>query len=283
MKLRPYFPAFALAIAALVSGCQQPAPPANNAAPAPASTSKPAEPVRGYVRALHLVPGLGPLSITVNEVKIAAGLTYGNGAPFAGVHDDRVKIAAFGGDGKRVAGPIPVRLKGGEDLTVLVTGVPGDVALLPWKHKNHGPVAGKAKVAVVHAAKALPAVDILLDGKSFRRNVKFGIATDYITLAPGRHVMQVTYDKSIEPTVIEQEQPLVITKDDEGNILAVEQPTPIQQVIPQKRIVTLTQDLDLAAGKVYSVALFHDEGKRPRLRVMEDKFTPDVVRAPGAD
>lgn len=283
MKLRSYLQWPLLAVPFIFAGCQPAAPPPNNAAPAPASTSKPAEPVRGYVRALHLVPGLGPLSITANEAKVATGLTYGNGAPFVGVHDERVKIAAFGGDGKRVAGPVPIRLKGGEDLTVLVTGVPGDEVLLPWKHKNHGPVAGKAKVALVHAAKALPAVDIAIDGGSFRRNVKFGIATDYTTLAPGKHVMQVTYDKSIEPTVIQQEQPLVITKDTEGNILAVEQPTPIQQVIPQKRIITLTQELDLGAGKVYSVALFHDEGKRPKLRVMEDKFTPDVVRAPAAD
>jgi hypothetical protein len=253
-----------------------------NAAPAPASTSKPAQPVRGYARALHAVPGAGTLSLSADGEKFAAG-NYGDATPFAGIHAEKVKFSAFGSDGKKVAGPMALSLDGGEDVTVLVTGVPGDVVLLPWKHKNRGPEKGKAKLAFVHSAKALPAIDMKIDGQSFRRNVKFGIATDYTVLSPGRHQIQVTYDKSAAPQIVEVEQPAVITQDSTGNILSVEQPTPIQTAIPRSQTVTLTQDVDLAAGKVYSLAVFTGAAKLPKVRLMEDKFVPEVVRADDAD
>jgi hypothetical protein len=277
--------AFALLSGALlVSGCadngaQQ---TANNAAPAPASTSKPAQPVRGYLRALHAVPGMGTLSLTADAQKFASA-DYGNVGPFEGVHAERVKVSAYGSDGKKVAGPMSLSLDGGDDVTVLVTGVPGDVVLMPWKHKNGGPEKNKSKIAFVHSAKALPPVDLRLDGKSFRREVKFGIATDYTTLTPGDHQIQVMYDKSLAPQITEVEQPTVITKDETGNVLSIEQPTPFQTVVPRKQIVTLTQDVTLEAGKVYSVAVFHDGAQIPKIRLMEDKFVPEVVRAAPAE
>ncbi len=254
---------------------------ANNAAPVSAATSKPAEPVRGYLRALHAVPGAGTLSFTADAEKFASS-DYGDATPFAGIHAEKVKISAFGGDGKKVAGPMPLQLSGGEDVTILVTGIPGDIVLLPWKHKNRGPEMGKAKIAFVHSAKALPAMDVKIDGASFRRGVKFGIATDYTILSPGKHQIQVSYDKSLAPQIVTTEQPTVITKDETGNVLSVEQPTPIASEIKRSQIVTLTQDVDLGAGKVYSLAVFTGAEKLPKVRLMEDKFVPETVRAQSA-
>ncbi|HEX9998198.1 MAG TPA: DUF4397 domain-containing protein [Abditibacterium sp.] len=281
-----YAPTFCLG-AALLAGCtQNNAPTATtstqNAAPVSASTAKPAQPVRGYLRALHAVPGAGTLSLTADAEKFASS-DYGDATPFAGIRAEKVKISAFGGDGKKVAGPMSLSLDGGEDATILVTGIPGDVVLLPWKHKNRGPEKGKAKIAFVHSAKALPAVEMKIDGRSFRRDVKFGIATDYTVLSPGQHQIQVSYDKSLAPEIVEIEQPTVVTKDTEGNVLAVEQPTPIQTALPRSQIVTLTQNVDLAAGKVYSLAVFTGAGKLPKVRLMEDKFVPEVVRADAAN
>ncbi len=255
---------------------------ANNSAPAPASTSKPAQPVRGYLRALHAVPGAGTLSLVADAEKFASA-SYGDASPFAGIHSERVKISAFGSDGKKVAGPMALSLDGGEDVTILVTGVPGNIVLLPWNHKNRGPEKGKAKIGFVHSAKQLPAVDVKIDGKSFRRNVKFGIATDYTTLSPGQHQIQVTYDKSLAPEIVSVEQPAVVTKDTEGNVLAVEQPTPVVTAVPRSQIVTLTQNVDLAAGKVYSLAVFAGAAQMPKVRLMEDKFVPEAVRAQDAE
>lgn len=252
----------------------------SNAAPAPvsAATSQPEKPVRGYLRALHAVPGAGVLSFTADAQKFGSS-DYGNVSQFEGVRAEKVKISAFGGDGKKVAGPMPLSLDSGEDVTVLVTGVPGDIVLLPWKHKNGGPEKSKAKIAFVHSAKALPAVDLSLDGKSLRKGVKFGIATDYFTLAPGKHQLQVVYDKNLAPQVVETQQPQTITKDEAGNVLSVESPTPIQSAIARSQIVTLTQDVTLEAGKVYSLAVFTGAGKLPKVRLMEDKFAAELAKA----
>jgi len=267
----------------LVTGCaQQEAAVSTQATPVTAATSKPEQPVRGYARALHAVPGAGVLSLTADASKFAS-VDYGNVSGFEGIRAEKVKISAFGGDGKKVAGPMPLTIDKGEDFTVLVTGVPGDIVLLPWKHKNQGPEKGKAKIAFVHAAKALPPVELKIDGKSFRREIKFGIATDYTTLPAGSHQLQVLYDKSLAPQIIEMQQPTVVTKDTDGNVLAVEQPTPIVTAIPRSEIITLTQDVDLVEGKVYSVAVFHDGAQTPKIRLMEDKFVPDVVDAPAAN
>lgn len=248
-----------------------------------AAPNAPAEPARAFARGLHLVPGMGPLSLTASGQKFAANLSYGNATPFEGIKEQKVEIKAFGADGKQVSGTVPIDLDDGEDITILLTGVPGDVSLLPFEHKNHGVAAGKAKVAFVHAAKALPGVDVKVDGKSFRKNVKYRIATDYETFAPGRHVMQVSYDKSLAPVEVQIEQPTVITQDTEGNVLAVEQPTPITQKVAREGILTLTQEMDLQAGKVYSIAVFHDEKRLPKLRLLEDKFVPALSRAKPAE
>ncbi len=270
-----------LPVSFLIAGCtQNSAPTASNssAAPASAAASQPAKPVRSYLRALHAVPGAGTLSLTADAQKFASS-DYGNVSQFEGVSAERVKVSAFGSDGKKIAGPMPLTLDGGEDVTVLVTGIPGDIVLLPWKHKNGGPQGSKAKIAFVHSAKALPAMDLSLDGKSLRRDVKFGIATDYFTLAPGKHQFQTSFDKSLAPQIVITEQPTIITKDEAGNVLGVAQPTPIQSEIKRSQIVTLTQEIDLMAGKVYSLAVFTGADKIPKVRLMEDKFANELAQA----
>lgn len=281
----------ALPAALLIAGCAQNQTPtasttttgnASNAAPVSAATTQPEKPVRGYLRALHAVPGAGTLSLTADAQKFASS-DYGDATSFEGIRAEKVKISAFGGDGKKVAGPMTMNLDGGEDVTVLVTGIPGDIVLLPWKHKNGGPQKGKAKIAFVHSAKALPAMEFFVDGKSFRRNIKFGIATDYTLLNPGKHLLQVSYDKSLASQIVQTEQPQIVTKDTAGNVLSVESPTPIQSEIKRSQIVSLTQYVDLAAGKVYSVAVFTGAEKMPKVRLMEDKFAAELKNAKTAE
>lgn len=199
-------------------------------------------------------------------------IDYGNASSFVGISAEKVQISAFGSDGKKVAGPVPVELEGKRDVTILVAGVPGDTVLLPWKHKDDGPEKGRAKIAFVHSAKALPPVDIALDGRTFRRNVKFGVATDPTTLSPGRHRVTVIYDKSLASTPIEIQGGPVITQDQDGNTLSVVQPTPVRALVARKQLVTLTLDADLMAGKVYSLAVFHDGARQPKVRLMENQF-----------
>ena len=240
------------------------------------ATNTPAPPIQGFVRALHAVPGAGTLSLSANGEKLGT-VSYGDASPFAGIRSGKVEISAFGGDGKKVAGPVPLELGGKRDVTILITGVPGDTVLLPWKHKDDGPEKGRAKIAFVHSAKALPPVDIALDGRSFRRGVKFGVATDVSTLAPGRHRVTVVYDKSLAPTQVELQSGPIVTQDENGQTLSVVQPTPVKAIVKRSQLVTLALDVDLVAGKVYSLAVFHDGAKQPKVRLMENQFAGEKI------
>ncbi|HEX8835227.1 MAG TPA: DUF4397 domain-containing protein [Abditibacteriaceae bacterium] len=240
-----------------------------SASPAGAAVSDPAEAARGFVRALHVVPGAGAVSLKVDDQTLATGVTYGNASGFAGVANEKIKVYAIGSDGKNLAGPMPVDLDKGEDLTVVVNGVPGDVALLPYKHHNRGAEKGKAKVAFMHAAKALPAVEVRIDGERYRGDVDYGEDTDYRVLTPGRHEMQVIYEKSLPVTPAPTPIPV-------PGATVIPGATP---AAPKERI-SLTQQLDLVAGKVYSVVVFHDSARLPKLRLLEDKFVPTLTRAP---
>lgn len=257
-----------------------------------AAVTRPAEPVRGFARGVHLVPGLGPISLRAGQQTFAAGVTFGNAAPYEGIKQSaqggpaseaKLPIEAVGGDGRKIAGPAPVSIQAGEELTVFATGVPGDVALLPFKPRTYGAEKAKAKIAFIHAAKALPAAAVKVDGKTFRRSVRFGVATDYAVLTPGRHLMQIEYDKSLPPAVASVEQPVVITQDDLGNVLDVTQAPPTTTVIPQKALVTLKQEMDLLSGKVYEVVLFQGANRAPHLRLLEDRFADDLVKAKPAE
>lgn len=287
MQSRIYLlPMFALALA----GCNQPqesttTTTVSEAPQTPGTTvtttttttnavaARPGDATGAFVRAIHVVPGAGPIELREESNSIVKGGTFGNATPFVEValkenKGTKLHISAFGEGNTKVAGPMPVTLSGGEDLSVVVNGVPGDVVLMPFKHKNHGSAVGKAKIAFLHAAKGLPPVDITVDGKSFRKGVKYAVATDYETFAPGRHTMKVDYTESLAPVeAATPETPLDAT------------PAPPVIVKPRQH-VALTQDMDLVAGQVYSITVFYDAERIPHLTLLEDKFVPTLKNAP---
>jgi hypothetical protein len=277
---------------------------------------------QAYVRAVHVVPGVGALDVIARDrdsdrdVVSLRGTAFGNASNFAALPPDTYRIYAYGADGKSKAGPMPVRLEEGEDMTVVINGVPGDVALLPFKHKNGGPQAGQAKVAFMHGAKSLPAVDVLIDNNRYRGGVRYGVATDYRVLTPGRHTMQVRYRKTLPslvyrdinavppeirariklPTPTPEPTPTAVPTPGEAEALNSVSPpvtteTEVMETrtktveirVPQYENITLTQQLDLAAGKVYSVIVFQDEAKLPKLSLLEDKFAAELKNAPGSN
>jgi hypothetical protein len=229
------------------------------------------------------VPGAGEVGLKVDDKLAVPSAAFGNASPFVAVEEGKKQIVAIGAGNTRVAGPMPVTLDAGEDLSVVVNGVPGDVALLPFKHKNGGPLTGKAKVAFLHAAKNLPEVDVFINGTRYRGGVNYGVATDYREIAPGRHTMQIRYVESMKPVVVQQDQVVVPAPGSETlteNAVPLPTPTPIKTVVKPKRDVTLTQQLDLADGKVYSVVVYYDAQKLPKLRLLEDFFAAELKQVP---
>ncbi|MDF2441731.1 MAG: hypothetical protein JWN98_2715 [Abditibacteriota bacterium] len=267
----------AVACAGLLGGCNTPTQETatttttGTAQNAPAQTATPEKP-RAFVRGVHVVPGAGAAMIAVNGKTVTPQFTYGNGCDFVAVEPGELKITAIGTNGKSIAGPMPVELERGEDMTVVVNGVPGDIALLPFKHKNGGPEKGQAKVAFLHGAKALPEVDVFIDNERYRGDIEYGEATDYKVLNTGRHAMQLRYTQTLPATPI----PTPILPPGAKVIATAAAPKPREQI-------TLTQELDLGPDKVYSVVVFHDAARLPKLRLLEDKFASTLQNAPETD
>jgi hypothetical protein len=257
----------------LLGGCntqnEQTATTTTQSAPTVVPTAQKSQ---AWVRGVHVVPGAGTTAIAINGKTITPHFGYGNACDFVAVEPGKLKITAMGANGKSIAGPMPVTLERGEDITVVVNGVQGDIALLPFKHKNGGPEKGQAKVAFMHAAKALPGVDVLIDDARYRGDVDYGVATDYKILNTGRHAMQIQYSKTLPVTPA----PTPILPPGTKVIATVPAPKP-------QATITLTQELDLGPDKVYSVIVFHDAAKLPKLRLLEDKFAATLQSAPDAN
>ncbi|RYX81509.1 DUF4397 domain-containing protein [bacterium] len=246
MKHLPLLVIGALGAASLLAGCPSPAKVAEKTSATSAPTTKapsatatqpvptatPKTPVLGYVRILHGVPRTGPLSLTSSGAKFGTA-SFGDAAPFVGVHTPQASFTASDGRGKKVAGPLSLRFRNKQLISLFVTGVPGNATLLPLNHTDLAPVKGRAKISFFHAAKSLPAVSISFDDKPFNRSVNFGIATASTTLAPGHHRVSVTYTKT------------------------------------KGAPVTSLLDIQLLANKVYSLALFYDGSSLPQMRLAE--------------
>ena len=271
---------------AILAGCGAPAPEgtATNLAPATdnvansvdtnTSVSAPIyvaelRKTKAFVRGVHVVPGIGPVTLKLDDAKLDQAFDVASASSFVAVTPEKnLKITAIGTGNNVVSGPMPVDLKAGEDLTVVVNGVSGDVALLPLKSDSGGPDATQAKLSILHAAKGLNALKVEIDGKPFRGDVDYGEDTDYKTLAPGQHQLQISYSRQASATPMPTPTLMVnqISK----------QPTPLQ---PREQI-TLKAPLNVAAGKVYSAVVYYDLQKLPQLKVLEDRFADTLQNAP---
>ena len=238
-----------------------------------AVAARPEQATGVFVRGIHVVPGAGEIELRDGDNSLMKGVTFGTASsfvevPIKGEKGTKLEISAFGDGNTHASGPMPVDVIGGEDLSVVVNGVPGDIEMMPFKHKNHGSTPGKAKIAFLHAAKGLPGVDIMVDGKPFRKDVKYGINTDYETMAPGRHEMKVAYTETTSADKIPTP------------VAAKDAPPAPEVMVKQRQKVTLTQDLDLTAGQVYSITVYYDDKHLPRLLLAQDKFVPTLKNAP---
>ncbi len=268
----------------LAAGCNQArddGTPATTAGAEPASTapaevSDPGRAVPAYVRAVHTVRGAGPVSVAIDGTTVMENLALGEASEFIGVHDPKVKIHATrahqitvaGADGKTLAGPLALDLERGEDITVVVGGAPGRITLTPFEHTNRGSsTRGQAKLAVLHADKALPEVGISLDGKAQPGDIGYGEVTKYFDVAPGKHMLKVHYDKSLIGIVDISRRP------------GIQSPP---SAVRANSIVAMTRPLNLQEGEVYSAILYADATGLPHLRLLEDKFRPALIRAPDA-
>jgi hypothetical protein len=133
------------------------------------------------VRVIHAIPDGPTVDVyAASDIKIVSGLAYkadtGYLAALPGTFTVRATAA---GSNETAYGPAPVTLATGTDYTVLVTGtVAGkNVQPLLLVDDKAPPLAGRAKVRVVHAAPDAPAVDLFLNDRVAISNLKFDQAT----------------------------------------------------------------------------------------------------------
>ncbi len=69
--------------------------------------------------------------------------------------------------------------------------------------KEPAPTPAGAEVRVAHLSPDAPAVDVWVDGKTVLEKVPFKAVSDYLTLSPGDHQIQVTPAGAKEPVVID--------------------------------------------------------------------------------
>lgn len=268
---------------AILSGCGAPATNESVSNPAPENVATNAvetsanapidvaelRKTKAFVRGVHVVPGIGPVSLKLDDTKLDQPFDVANASAFIAVTpSENLKITALGSANNVVSGPMPVALEAGEDLTVVVNGVSGDVALLPLKSESGGPDADGAKLSILHAAKGLNAVKVEIDDKPFRGDVDYGEDTDYKKLAPGSHTLKISYSRQSAATPMPT--PTLLPRQ------ISPQPTPLQA----REQITLTAPLDVAAGKVYSAIVYYNEQKLPQLKVLEDRFADTLQNAP---
>lgn len=247
-------------------------------APVSAEVSDPQQAVRAYVRTVHTVPGAGPVSLAIDGTPVVDNIAFGNASEFVGLHDPKVKInatrdhqiTAVNADGKILAGPLLLDLDRGEDVTIVIGGSPSNVTLTPFEHTNRGSDMGQAKLAVLHADKSLPELTLQVDGKARPNDIGYGQVTQYFNVQPGQHTLKVQYDKSLAG---------IVDVDKVGAPASRPRPVGVKGSVQ----TTLTQPLNMAAGEVYSVLVYADAKGFPKLRLLEDKFRPALIRAPDAN
>lgn len=229
----------------------------------------PREAARAFVRGVHVVPGGPEVKLQAEGKAAGEAFGFGNASSFVAIEPGKkVKITALAASGAKLSGPMPVDLKSGDDLTVVVNGVPGDVALLPFKGESGGPATGKAKISFAHAAKELGEIEASIDGQKYRGGVDYGEGTEYKTLPPGQHTLSISYTRPSGATPAPT--PTLVP----GQISP--QPTPFKA----RESVTLQQPANLMAGKVYTLIVFYDAAKNPKARLLEDRFADTLASAP---
>ncbi len=222
---------------------------------APPSVTDPNKDVRAYVRVLHLVPEAGPVTLMLNGQAVGNAVTYDSVSDYTGLGGDKTdfnsagkhSFTLAGADGKMLGSPLEVDLTKGEDMTIVVSGMPSNLTVTPYKHTAKLQ-AGQSRLALLYSSqlgpndKVGPTIDVMLDGKMLQNMVKSGEGLDYRNVEPGVHTLKVTAGTE----------------------------TP------------LTKEVDMKDEESYTAVVYKDAGGKTALKLLTDKFVPALVRAPSA-
>lgn len=127
-------------------------------------------------------------------------------------------------------------------------------AFAPRMATAQDPTETDASVRFVHASPDAPAVDVIVDGAAVATDLAFGQATDYISVSPDEHQVQIvptgsTADSAVIDTTFDPD-------DDDSYILAV---SGLLNDIELKTWDVDTDDLDAGKSRVRMINLSPDD------------------------
>ena len=178
------------------------APPPTSPTTPPTTDPQPTSPnLRGggtRVRVIHAAPATPAVDIVVNDSAAITGLAYKAATTYVRVPASTVRAAVVrAGSDTAVLAPTDLTFAEGHDYTVVALGKTQGDAVTPLilTDENAAPLAGKARLRVLHAAPDAPAVDVLVNDRPAISNLTFGKATPlYTQLDAG------TYQIKLVPT-----------------------------------------------------------------------------------
>ncbi|SHK32656.1 DUF4397 domain-containing protein [Desulforamulus aeronauticus] len=159
-----------------------------------------------YIRVLHASPDAPPVDLYADNTIIAKGLSYRNFTEYlpvsSGTHN--IKVVHSESPGEQI-------LESSQNIppnsiqTIALVDNLANIRLLPISDQPASLDVNKVNLKFVHLAPDLSNVDLTLpDGTVLFSNVSFKEATDYLTLNPNNHTLQVRVEGEVILTVPNQ-------------------------------------------------------------------------------
>lgn len=140
------------------------------------------------VRLAHAVPGAGAAELEVQHAgtsEPAGEARFGEVSARHALAAGAVKLRLVAREGERVLASGSLRLRDGGRYTVVAQLSGGHVKLKAYTDGRARP--GVVRLRVIHAAPELGSPDLMVDGKTVTRGLRYRAATPYLSLEPGTH------------------------------------------------------------------------------------------------
>jgi len=145
------------------------------------------------VRGIYAIPGGPPVDVLVDGTRIVENLTYKEVSQYynfpAGQHIVRVEPV---GQPQVSSVQRQVALQSKTDHTVAATGRLQSPKSEVYTDDNAVPASDEVRLRVIHLSPDAPAVDVSAGGKLLVTDLRFGEASEYLTVPSGPYVLEVT-------------------------------------------------------------------------------------------
>ncbi|MCC6616961.1 MAG: DUF4397 domain-containing protein [Anaerolineae bacterium] len=177
----------------------------------PSTVSEALDAATSYIRVAHFSPDSGAVDITLDDQKVAEGLTFGTISDWVplveGVYT--MQLAPAGSD--TFIRTTTTRIPGGARITAAALGVAGSGNLgLQFIPEDFSPIpSGQARVTIMHAIQNAPALDVLVNGGVLIRLLAYPATlgnndgVDTVNVASSGYDIQLVPSGATSPVIVD--------------------------------------------------------------------------------